>query len=149
MAPRPARAAKAALLALLALLALASAAPNAQAASVCAEDRAVESVAISQTSLDGNAQLVALVAGQVIYVCGWDFLASAAASVRFVYGTGTACATGETGLTGAYPVAANNGVVRANAGAVQAKTTAGQALCIETSTSINVHGLLTYVQRAP
>jgi hypothetical protein len=117
-------------------------------ASVCNDPTLTTSAAISQTALNGNAEIVALTSGNVIYVCSYSFVVSAAASVRLVYGTGTACATGETGLTGAYPFAANGGIA-ISGGAVLMKTAASNALCIETSTSVNVHGHVTYAKYTP
>lgn len=115
-------------------------------ASICNDPTLTNSVAISQSALNGNAELVALTASQTIYVCGYSFISSGAANVRLVYGTGTACATGETGITGAYPLVANTGIAVANGGAIQAKTAASNALCIETSASVNVMGMVTYAK---
>lgn len=114
-------------------------------ADICEDPTLTTSVAISQTALNGNAELVALTASQTIYVCSFSMVVSAAASVRLVYGTGTACATGETGLTGAYPFAANGGIALGG-GAILMKTAVSNALCIETSAAVNVHGHVTYAK---
>jgi hypothetical protein len=111
---------------------------------MCSDPNLTTSIAISQTALNGNAQLVALTTNETIYVCGYDFVVSAAASVRLVYGTGSACATGETGLTGAYPFSANGGIVKEPKGAM--KTAVSNALCIETSASVDVMGSVQYVK---
>lgn len=113
-------------------------------ATMCEDPNLATSVAISQTALNGNAELVALTASQVIYVCGYDWVTSAAVSIRLVYGTGSACATGETGLTGAAPFAANSGIVKEPHGVM--KTASANALCIETSGAANVMGSLQYVK---
>src|SRR3990167_5129306 len=58
------------------------------------------SVAID-TATSGNVELVALTAAQRVYVCGFAFESDTlTTTVQFVYGTGTACDTGETNLTG-------------------------------------------------
>jgi len=112
---------------------------------LCGSD-AVSSVAINATT-SGNTELVALSGSTVIYVCGYNFMSSGASDVRLVRGTGAACATGETGLTGLYPLIAQTGISVPNGGAVQTKGTAGDAVCIESSAVVNVRGVMTYVQR--
>lgn len=115
-------------------------------ASVCNDPTLTQSVAINQTGLNGNAELVALTGGQTIYVCGFNFVSSGTANIRLVYGTGSACATGETSITGAYPLIANTGIAVSNGGAIQAKTAVSNALCIETSAAVDVRGLATYAK---
>lgn len=111
----------------------------------CANDALVTSVPIS-TATSGNVQLVAISGSTIVYVCGFDVTSAGTVNFQFVSGTGTACATGETDRTGTYQAVAQWGIVRANAGAVQFKGAAGEALCIELSGSVQVDGLLTYVQ---
>lgn len=118
-------------------------------AAICNDPTLTTSVAIAQTALNGNAELVALTSGNVIYICGFSFMVSAAANVRLVYGTGSACATGETGITGAYPMLANQGIAVGSAGAILGKTAASNALCIETSAAANVAGIVTYAKFTP
>lgn len=113
----------------------------------CMDPARISSVKIS-TSASGNVEQVALQSGQTIYVCGFDVIAGAATAVKFVYGTGTACATGQTDLTGAWSFAANGGVVHNNSGAVQFKTASANALCTNNSGANSIQGLLTYVQTA-
>jgi hypothetical protein len=115
-------------------------------ATICNDPNLTTSVAISQTALNGNAELVALTSNQTIYICGYNFMTSAAASIRLVYGTGSACATGETGITGAYPMVANQGINAGFGGAIVAKGAVSNAVCIETSASANVHGIMTYAK---
>src|ERR1700690_4401753 len=59
-------------------------------------------------------QLVALVAGQAIYVTSWDAMAAGTNNVTLVYGTGTACGTAQVTLTGAYPFIAQAGISKGN-----------------------------------
>lgn len=109
----------------------------------CARTRS--SVAVS-TAASGSTELVGLTASQVIYVCGYTFVSSASVSVKFVYGTGTACATGSTDLTGAMAVAANGGVVNAVDDGGIFKTASANALCINLSGATQTSGHVTYVK---
>jgi hypothetical protein len=115
-------------------------------AALCNDATLTTSVAISSTALNGNAELVALTSNQTIYLCGFSWMVSATANVRLVYGTGTACATGETAITGAYPMVANQGIAVGSAGAIVAKGAVSNAVCIETSAAADVRGLLTYAK---
>ena len=114
--------------------------------SSCADETQVTSVVIS-TATSGNVELVAISGSTTIYVCGYSVVATGAVAVQFIYGTGTACGTGETNLTGAMPFAANGGIAMSNGGGMQFKTAASQALCIELSAAVQIDGHVTYVQR--
>lgn len=99
------------------------------------------------TATSGNVEIVALVAGERVYVCGYAFESDTATTqVQFVYGTGTACGTGETDLTGAFDLAASTPLAMPNGGATQFATAAGNALCIELSAATQIRGYITYVQ---
>lgn len=113
----------------------------------CADFARVTSAAIS-TSSSGNTQLVALSSGQTVYVCGYKTVSAGAVSANFIYGTGTACATGETAIEGPSAYAANGGALATNAGAVQFKTAVSNALCIKLSAGVQTGGYVTYVQTA-
>lgn len=113
----------------------------------CADHARLSSVVIS-TASSGNVELVALNSGDIVYVCGYDVVATGAVAVQFIYGTGTACGTGETDLTGAMPFAANGGISVANTGALQFKNAVSNALCIELSAAVQVDGILKYVRTA-
>lgn len=103
--------------------------------------------AVISTAASGNTELVALTTSQTIYVCGINFMAAGTVNVRLVYGTGSACGTGETGLTGLYPLVAQTGLLIPNTGlGVQMKTPASNALCIELDAGIGVRGSITYVK---
>jgi hypothetical protein len=59
----------------------------------------------------GNTVLVTGRAGANIFVCGFQFWGAGTANdISLVYGTGSACATGETQLTPPYTVTAQNGI---------------------------------------
>lgn len=93
-------------------------------------------------------EIVALNGSDLIYVCGYSVVATAATAVQFIYGTGTACATGETDLTGAWSFAANGGITQANGGVPQFVVPAGNAFCVENSGANAIEGHVTYVRTA-
>lgn len=100
-------------------------------------------------STSGNNEIVALTSSQIIYVCGFDLIADGAAvDVQWIYGTGTACATGETDMR-TYPFDSTNGfgLTVSNGGAVQFKTASSNALCIELSGANRVTGGVSYVKQ--
>jgi len=108
---------------------------------------AKSSVAISATA---DAQLVALTAGQSVYVCGFTLQSTAgtAPTARLIYGTGTVCATGTTGLTGVFGFTNNADSVTAGWGSTVAATAASNALCIDVGgTTPTIVGVLTYVKQ--
>lgn len=108
---------------------------------------AVPSSAAIDTASSGNVQLVALTAAQRVYVCGFGFESdTATTTVQFIYGTGTACATGETDITGPMTLLASNPIAVANGGATQFATAAGNALCVELGAATQVNGWVTYVK---
>jgi len=111
----------------------------------CDDPAKVTTVAIT-TATSGNTQLVALSSNQTVYVCGYDFIAGGTVNVLFNYGTGSACGTGTTNLTGAYPLVAQAGLVRPNTGSVQVKSAVSNAFCINLSANVQVSGMLTYVK---
>ncbi len=82
----------------------------------------------------GEVQIVPLVAGQSVYVCGFDIVSTAAATVDFTQGTGTACGTG-TGTIGATWVLGSNTVLTDSSPIFRGlKTAPGNALCINSTT---------------
>ena len=91
-----------------------------------------------------NNELIALSSGKRIYVCGFTLdNDTAGTGMQFVYGTGTACATNETDLTGIMTIAS---LTVPNSGATQFATAASTALCLELNANTAVNGFLTYVQ---
>jgi hypothetical protein len=113
---------------------------------LCGSD-SVTSAVIDNAGAAANTQIVALSGSTVVYVCGFNFMSAGTTNVRLVTGTGTACATTETGKTALYPLLAQTGIAVANGGGIQFKSAAGQAVCVESSAAVQVSGLLTYVQR--
>lgn len=106
----------------------------------------VSSVAIS-TADTGNTQLVALAAGETVHVCGFVLNVGGAVGAQFITGTGTACATDETDLTGVLDLAADGDTISVpNSGADQFQGALSSALCLELSGGVQTNGVLTYVQ---
>jgi hypothetical protein len=109
---------------------------------------------VYDTNTNGTTQLVALSSGQIVYVCGYSFSQSTTTSVNvsLVYGTGSACATGQTAITPAYPIQAPASagpigiVVQMPFGSSGLKTTASQELCIKTNAAVSVQAIVSYTQ---
>ncbi len=99
-------------------------------------------------SIAGTAttQLVALVTGRAIYITNFNFMAADTNAVSLVYGTGTACGTGQVALTGAYPLVAQAGISAGVGMGPVLIVPQGNALCIITSTSNQLSGSFSYVQ---
>lgn len=91
-------------------------------------------------------QLVALKAGQSVYVTALSLIAAGTGNVQFVYGTGSACATGQGTLTGNYNLTAQTGLAFGNGSGVVLVVPQGNALCVTTSASPEVSGSLAYAQ---
>jgi len=112
-----------------------------------------KSVVFNSTTA-ATTELVALSAGQVIYVCGYSLtiqgVATTPASIKFVYGTGSNCGTGTTNLTGTLTGSTVAGsAIAVNAGSglgTVFRTTAGQALCMTTATVTLKAGHVFYTQ---
>lgn len=116
-------------------------------AALCDDPAKVAHKNINAT-INGNGEIVPLSGSQVVYVCGYNIGVSAAATLQWIYGTGVACATGETDMeTWIFDANLGFGAANPNGGAIQFKTTAGQALCVETSVSVTVFGRVSYVQQ--
>lgn len=116
------------------------------ASDICSDSTLVTSVPIN-TATSGNVQLVALSGSTKVTACGYHFTTAGAVEVQFVYGTGSACGTGETILTGPMKFVADGDSLVVPNGAKAFATPAGQALCIELSAAVQVSGLFTYVQQ--
>jgi len=106
----------------------------------CANSAAI-SVAAGTTT-----ELVALTASQVIRVCGFvisgDTLATTA---KFVYGTGVACGSGTTDITGAMRMPDEGSISHTGMNGSAFRTIASNALCITTTTGA-VTGFVTYAK---
>lgn len=101
------------------------------------------------TSSSGNTELVALTSSQVIYLCDYDIDVVDDTVIQIIYGTGTACATGETDLfTHRFVVSTTDtiGIVKSGGGFQLTKTAASNALCIENSAAVQIDINFTYVK---
>jgi hypothetical protein len=122
-----------------------------------------QSSAVAKTSVIVNlaaaatTELVAISGTTVIYVCDFTIsisqVVTTANTLKFVTGTGSACATGQTNLTGLFGAGGVTAgipiVVFANSPGTVFKTPAGQALCVTTAIggSAQFQGVVTYVQQ--
>lgn len=121
------------------------AAPPPVRESVTVLDPTLASVPIN-ISTAATTQLVAASGVMKINVSHFDVIAGGAGTIQFVYGTGALCATGQTILTGAYPLTAQAGlVVGVGLGSVLV-IPAGNALCAVTVGAVQYSGSLTYAQ---
>lgn len=103
---------------------------------------ATASAAIND-SASGLTQVIAAVTGKAIYVAGYTVVANAAVTVQWEYGTGTACATGTTALTGPMSFAANGGAAPRQTLFVPS----GDALCLNLGAAVQVGGSVSYAQQ--
>ena len=90
----------------------------------------------------GNNEIVALSASQTIYLCDLTLISDGTVAVQLIYGTGTACATGETNMSGPMALVVNGGWTHDYGGRL--KTAEANAFCLELSGAIVVNGVLTY-----
>lgn len=91
-------------------------------------------------------QLVALAAGKAIYVTSDMVISGGTGNFTWEYGTGTACATGTTVLSGAIPLTAQSGWDEGSGAGAVMIVPAGNALCALTSAGVQMSGKLTYSQ---
>lgn len=113
----------------------------------CEDHARVLSAAIN-TASSGNVEVVALNGSDLIFICAIDVVVDAAVDIQLIYGTGTACATGETDLTGPWGFAANGGIAKGKGVGPYYVVPAGNAFCIETSGAVQTSGSVTYVRTA-
>jgi hypothetical protein len=126
---------------------VASIAGAAPAAAICDDPSKVTTFNINLGAGTGNTELVALNGSDLIYVCSFVYTTGGADTPQLIYGTGTACATGETDLMTLNLAAAGDGLVENGGGAVITKAPAGNALCLERTNSVTAMGRLGYVRQ--
>jgi hypothetical protein len=104
------------------------------------------SVAISIATAT-TTQVIALASGKAIYVCGLtDGSAGTTPSLTVEYGTGSACGTGTTVLTGVEPFTSGSSITMGYGGSTAMTVPSGNALCLVT-VGTNHGGVLSYVQQ--
>lgn len=96
-------------------------------------------------SASGNTELVALTAGQTIYICDVVLSANGTVTATLIYGTGTACGTGETNML-PQDLTAQVGYTGSFGGRL--KGAAANAVCIDLSGAVAVKGMITYRKMA-
>jgi hypothetical protein len=115
---------------------------------VCDDPASVTSANISLSAGTGNTELVSISGSDVIYVCGFELIAGGSGDVAFIVGTGTACATSPTTKQTLGFTTDILAVNTPNHGAVQFKSSTGQALCVSRASSVTLKGIVIYVRRA-
>lgn len=99
-------------------------------------------------STNGDTQVVALVAGSSIYICGYGIhVGASATNVKLEYGTGTNCATGTTALTPAWVLAISGDKTVMSPFYAGLSVPTGNALCINTSAGNPVQVEVYYAQQ--
>lgn len=102
--------------------------------------------ALLNMSTATTTEIVALTAGQIIYVCSYDVMAGGTSNVKFVRGTGTNCATGQADISSNYPLIAQTGISRGSGLGTVFRTTSGNALCVTSSAAVTVAVDVTYTK---
>lgn len=113
----------------------------------CGPSASKSSVPLAITTAT-TTQLVALSAGKKVYVCAVDASLGLSDTLKLEYGTGSACGTGTTALTGA--IASDTAVIQvlaANPSGTLVTAPAGNALCAVSTGTGGIQGVLTYVQQ--
>lgn len=127
---------------------------------VLAQQQACYNSVIYSASTSGTTQLVAAVAGQSIYICGYMLWAQGTTSVRFVAGTGSSCGsavsgTPSTGTTGALAGLTPGFALTTQTGKDSPWPVTGflidagtaNAVCINTNAAVGVQAQLWYRQQ--
>jgi hypothetical protein len=108
--------------------------------------------AVLQMTTATTTQLVALLSGAKVRVCAYAIqgsTTSTATTLKLVYGTGTACATGTTALTPAWNMPASSTALPFAEGKGDGElfqTPAGNALCATSSAAGTVNISITFAQ---
>lgn len=123
----------------------------------CANTNAQKSSAIISITTAATTQLVALSGTTSIYVCEFSLTISQVAvtpnTIKFVYGTGASCGTGQQNLTGIYGdggvTAAQPITIQTGGGNTIMTAPASNALCVTTAigATASYQGVVSYVQQ--
>jgi hypothetical protein len=127
------------------------------AGSLCAQQQVPQPTICNQSAMlqmttATTTQLVALVSGQQVRICSYALqgsTTSTATTLKLVYGTGTACATGTTALTPAWNMPASSTALPFSQGHGVGQlfaTPSGNALCATSSAAGTVNIMVTYAQ---
>lgn len=99
---------------------------------------------IYDASTNGATQLVTNASLSQIYICGFLLTAGGTANVKLEYGTGTACATGETALTPAFPMVTQMIITDSSPMWRGLRVPPAKNLCINTSAGVAVQAIVYY-----
>jgi len=113
----------------------------------CADPGRITHAVISESTAATN-EIVALNGSDLIYVCSYKWVTTAANSLNWTRGTGSDCDTGTAAIEGAQPFAANGGVVESGGGHPLFVVPAGNALCLVSSAATAHGGRVSYVRTA-
>ena len=88
-------------------------------------------------------QIVALTASQIVYVCSIVLSSDTVTNITLNYGTGSACGTGTTALSGAF-----NSVLALSMSFPDGslRTAASNAFCVNSSVAATIGGVMTYAK---
>jgi hypothetical protein len=103
------------------------------------------SVAIA-ISTATTTELIALATGKAIAVTSLNVVSAGTGNIQFVYGTGTACATGTTAVTGNYNLVAQTGLAIGSGIGPILILPPGKALCATTSAAVGMAGSVSYAK---
>ena len=122
----------------------------------CASAGTAKQSALFNIAAAATTALVAPSASTVVYVCSFSMTISqvitTANTIKFIQGTGAACATAPADLTGTYGaggITAAAPIVVVSGGSTLFKTAAAGGLCLVTAIGAtgNFSGVVTYVQQ--
>ena len=101
------------------------------------------SAVITFTAASGSVQIVALTASQIVYVCSIVLSSDTVTNITLNYGTGSACGTGTTALSGAF-----NSVLALSMSFPDGslRTAASNAFCVNSSVAATIGGVMTYAK---
>jgi len=103
------------------------------------------SVAVAETT-SGSNEVIALTAGQTIYICDVVMVGTPATAFKLVSGAGTDCATTPVNKTGAMDFAATGGFAHNFGGRL--KSDEADAICTDAGGTLEINGVITYVKVA-
>lgn len=98
-------------------------------------------------------EMVPLVANQIVYICEFSLTISqvvtTANTIKFVYGTGSACGTGTTDLSGAYGTGGITAGIPITVSGGGFKAPSSNAVCLTTTIGGSgfFHGIISYIQQ--
>lgn len=106
----------------------------------CRNSAVISVIALNTT------EIVALAASKKVRVCSFVITESLSGTAKFVYGTGSNCATGTTDITAAMVLPTNGNIsLSAPSGSELFATASANALCL-TAVTGNITGFLSYAQ---